>query len=101
MSEQKLNKHIKELCRMAGIRQKVEVSITRGTGVERTIKEKWEMVSTHTARRSFATNAYKAGVPSLAIMQVTGHTTEKSFLKYIKISREENAELLRDHPFFR
>lgn len=100
VSEQKINKHIKELCKMAGITQKVETSITRGK-VEREVKEKWSLVTTHTARRSFATNAFKSGVSSLSIMQITGHTTEKSFLKYIKISREENAELMASHPFFR
>ena len=64
------------------------------------MKEKCDLVSTHVARRSFATNAYKAGVPTIAIMKITGHKKESTFLKYIKISAEENAELLKDHPFF-
>jgi hypothetical protein len=34
-------------------------------------------------------------------MKITGHRTEKSFMKYIKISQEENAELLSDHAFFK
>lgn len=100
VSEQKINKHIKVICRIAGIVQKVEKSITRGGKVERAVFEKCDLVTTHTARRSFATNAYKSGVGSLQIMQITGHTTEKSFLKYIRFSREENADLLASHPFF-
>ena len=48
----------------------------------------------HTARRSFATNMYKRGFPTVAIMQITGHTTEHNFLKYIKVTKEENAEML-------
>lgn len=62
--------------------------------------EKCDAISTHTARRSFATNAYKAGVPTIAIMKVTGHKKESNFMKYIKVSAEENAEMLKSHPFF-
>jgi integrase len=49
---------------------------------------KYKLVTSHTARRSFATNAFKQGVPSLAIMQITGHRTETSFMRYIKIGKE-------------
>ena len=62
--------------------------------------KKYELVSTHTARRSGATNMYIAVIPTLAIMKITGHKTEKAFLKYIKISEEENAEMLAKHCFF-
>lgn len=54
-----------------------------------------------TARRSFATNAYKAGVPTIAIMKITGHRLESTFLKYIRVSAKENAEILSNHPFFK
>ena len=30
-------------------------------------------------------------------MKITGHTTEKSFMKYIKITPTENAKLLQLH----
>lgn len=53
--------------------------------------EKWEKVSTHTARRSFATNMYIMNVPSLTIMAITGHKTEKAFLRYIKVTPEQHA----------
>ena len=56
---------------------------------------------THVARRSFATNAYLAGIPAISIMKFTGHKTESSFLKYIKVNQERNAELLMNHEFFK
>lgn len=101
LTDQFINRTIKKVAREAEITQPVE--IIRYTGGRRVsmVVEKCELVSSHTARRSFATNAYKAGVPTLAIMKITGHTTEKSFLKYIKISEEENAEMLASHEFFR
>ncbi|MFQ8804876.1 MAG: hypothetical protein ACLR8Y_06890 [Alistipes indistinctus] len=58
------------------------------------------MVKTHTARRSGATNMYLAGIPTIAIMKITGHKTEKEFMKYIKITEEESAMELMNHPYF-
>jgi len=62
--------------------------------------DKWNQIRTHTVRRSFATNAYMSGVPMLSIMQITGHRTTESFLKYIRVTKLETAEKLKDHPFF-
>jgi integrase len=61
---------------------------------------KCDIITTHTARRSAATNMFKAGIPALSIMKITGHTTEKSFMKYIKITNEENAELMARNKYF-
>ena len=57
--------------------------------------EKWEHVSSHTGRRSFCTNMYKSGLPSLMIMSISGHKTETSFLKYIKVKQGEHAEMMK------
>ena len=68
-----------------------------------TIKYKvWELISSHTDRRSAATNMYNSGrMKTLQIMLITGHTTEKNFFRYIKINREENAKTLSTDLFFR
>lgn len=100
ISDQKLNEQIKELCRIAGITRTVLINKNNGGRNEEILIEKYKLVSSHTARRSFATNAYKAGVPTIAIMKITGHTKESTFLKYIKVSAQENAEILSRHPFF-
>ena len=63
-------------------------------------QNKWLEIRTHTVRRSFATNAYLAGIPMRDIMQITGHRTTESFLKYIRVTKLETAEKLKDHPFF-
>ncbi len=97
ISNQKFNDYIKEVCEIVGIDSVVYKSITKGGKRETTQYKKWEMVSSHTARRSFATNLYKSGFPSYSIMQITGHKTEAAFLKYIKVTKEEHAKLLMDH----
>jgi len=97
VSNQKFNDYIKEVCKLAGINEPTTKSITKG-GVRVTLRfEKWEMVTSHTARRSFATNLYKSGFPSISIMAITGHKTETSFLKYIKVTPDEHAKLLELH----
>lgn len=101
MSDQKFNEHLKELCKLAKITEPITTVRTEGgRQVSRTV-EKWQLVASHTCRRSGATNMYLAGIPSISIMKITGHKTEKSFLKYIRISQEENAMLLAEHPFFK
>lgn len=101
ISNQKMNEYLKEIAQRAGLDDIVE--ITRHLGGRRVTvnRPKWQMVCTHTARRSFATNAYLNQVPTLDIMKLTGHKTETSFMKYIKITEEETATRLLDHPFFR
>lgn len=97
ISNQKLNQHLKEICRLAGIEETIIKTTTQGGKTCTNTFKKYELVTTHTARRSFATNLYLAGVPSITIMKVTGHKTETAFLKYIKISEQENAKLLQEY----
>lgn len=96
-SNQKFNFELKKIAELAGLNETTHKTITRG-GI-RIIKayKKWEQVTTHTARRSFATNLYKSGFPSISIMAITGHKTEEAFLKYIKVTPEEHARKLREH----
>ena len=100
ISNQKFNDYLKDVCRIAGIDELVNQTRTTGGKKITTLKHKYELVSSHCARRSFATNAYKAGLPTLAIMAITGHKTEKIFLKYVRVSKEEHAGLMSEHPFF-
>lgn len=100
ISNDKMNEYLKELGQLAGFIDPVEIIYTKGGKREREVLQKWELITVHTARRSFATNAYLASVPTISIMKITGHRTEKSFLQYIKISQEDNANKLINHPFF-
>lgn len=100
ISNQKFNDYLKEICRIVGIDELVQITKTVAGKRQTTICQKHELVSSHTARRSFATNAYKAGIPTLAIMAITGHSTEKVFMKYVRVSKEEQAGLISSHGFF-
>lgn len=91
---QTMNKHLKYIGRLAKIDEPI-VKI-RNRGKERVTETipKYKLITTHTARRSFATNMFKRGLQSRMIMKVTGHRTEQAFSSYIKVSQEENAELM-------
>lgn len=100
ISNDKMNEYLKELGQKAEFTEPVEIIHTKGGERQREVLQKWQLITVHTARRSFATNAYLASVPTISIMKITGHRTEKSFLTYIKISQEDNANKLINHPFF-
>lgn len=101
ITNQKANEYLKELGELAGIEDSVLITSYRsGKRIDQVFK-KYQLITTHTARRSFASNAFKADVPVKSIMQITGHKTEKEFYKYIRLSGEEHAEMIADNPFFR
>jgi integrase len=87
ISSQKFNRYIKEVCETAGMDEKGRLASDLSLPL-------CECISSHTARRSFATNYYLAGFPTLDLMKITGHKSERSFLKYIKVSKEDTAKRL-------
>lgn len=91
VNEQDINVTIKLIAQKAKINELIK---------QKDNEPKYSLISSHSGRRSFCSNAYKSGMDSLAIMQLSGHKTEKSFLTYIKISKEEFAERIANHHFF-
>lgn len=98
ISDVKYNEYIKEVCKRAGLTQKVKgskkVETTPGNKQYRKEKgmyPKWELVSSHIGRRSFATNFYGA-IPTTFLIYITGHSTEKMFLEYIGKSNKDLAK---------
>jgi integrase len=99
--EQYINRDIKkvaELCKINEVLRWNEKKL--GKTYEKTCM-KWKKISCQTGRRTFCTNAYLSGIPTISIMMISGHSTEANFLKYIKMSKEENARTLADHEYFK
>lgn len=97
ISEQNFRSHLKEICKAAGLNDRVTVKIRNG---KPEYKKKWEAISPHSARRTFASalffgwfNRDKEGkekpMPAVYCMACTGHKTEKSFLLYIGAKKED------------
>lgn len=91
--DQHLNERIKVVGLLLGWTENAGISEHRGILKARSNKRFCDAIVTHTARRSFATNAYKEGVPLSAIMAVTGHTSEDMLKKYLKLDSKEKALL--------
>lgn len=98
ISDQKYNEYIKEVCKVAKLTHLVKGSI-RNKETDR--KEsgmfpKWELVTSHIGRRSFATNNY-GRIPTSLLISATGHSTEKMFLEYIGKTDTQKAMQLAEY----
>lgn len=95
ISQQKLNKHIKKVCELAKIEEKIKgKKYDKKTGRKKTSNyPKWQLITSHTFRRSFATNYYKK-IPTPVLIGITGHSKESMFLEYI--NRREDKDLNAD-----
>jgi integrase len=88
ITNQYFNREIKEIMKLAGFTERVSFPVKEGTKTIEVNYEKWELISSHTCRRSFCTNQFLKGVPALLIRKISGHKTEKAFMEYIKVDEE-------------
>lgn len=100
ISDQKHNKQVKAIGKLAGINEDVILAKTRGGKRIESINPKYKFITSHTARRSGATNMYLAGVDLKFIQDILGHSKIEQTIRYIKVTAEENAKRLIDHPYF-
>lgn len=91
--DQDLNERIKVIGRLLGWRENAGITERHGMMEVPTQKRFYECIKTHTARRTFATNAYKHKISLSSIMVITGHSSEKMLRKYLKLDNEERAIL--------
>lgn len=82
---------VKEVTRIAGIRNEIQVLRKRGNRKIESWVPKWRLVCSHTCRRTFCTNAYSAGMPTIAIRLISGHVDDKGLFKYIRVNQDETA----------
>ena len=90
--EQPFNRAIKKIGELAGIDKDIVLTESIGGEVKERVVKKYELMTSHTARRTGATNLFLLGYSLLQITKVTGHTTTESLMDYIKVSLEENAD---------
>jgi integrase len=94
ISNTNYNLYIKEIGKLAGINETITHN-TYKAGKEISIKKKkFELITSHTSRRSFATNMYHRRYSPVMIMSITGQKKESTFLKYIRITNEEAVKII-------
>ena len=96
LSNQKFNDYIKEACEVAGYTDEVMQVKYRGSNREENTFKKFELVSSHTARRTFATIAMSKGANPFAVMQITGHKSINTFMRYVNITQNQTRQLMTD-----
>ncbi|MCL1671540.1 tyrosine-type recombinase/integrase [Elizabethkingia ursingii] len=90
------NKQIKIIAKLAGINYTLNAKKRIGHRAKLHIVEKWQALTSHIGRRSFATNFY-GKIPTPLLMHATGHSSEQIFLKYINDHDNEKIVSLSEH----
>ena len=91
-TNQKMNTYLKELGELMGFTDSVEMRENIAGKTVMVKMRKCDAMTTHTARRTFATIAFTEWLmPAWMVMQATGHKTERDFLRYVKVSKDQAA----------
>lgn len=96
-----INEYIKEAGRLAKIEEVVLLEKIIDGKTQKIEVPKYSLIQSHTARRSFCTNAYLSKMPVIDIMAISGHSTEREFYKYIKVTPKERAVKISESNFFK
>ena len=80
-----MNRDLKELCKLTEINEPIRITSYKGNVRIDEIHPKWELVGTHTGRRSFVVNALSLGIPPSIVMKWTSHSDYKAMKPYIDI----------------
>lgn len=92
ISPQKFNSYVKECCRLAGIDSPTSITRYRGTKrLDKTVP-KYELITSHTARKTFVTNSLVLGMKEMVVRNITGHKKEETFRRYVKIAENLKQE---------
>jgi integrase len=82
------NQFLKELCKNAGINSKITITKYKGSERIEMTRPKYEFISSHTGRRTFANLSLQRGMLQKEIMPITGHRTLEAFMKYVKVTAD-------------
>ena len=92
ISSQKFNKNIQKICKLAGFTEEIKNTSYIGSKKVVEIKQRWQMVASHTARRTFITIAAEKMMPDHIIMSITGIRDPKTLKKYKKVNKDSIME---------
>lgn len=85
IKNQPMNRDLKELCELAGIDEEIRITTYKGNQRIDEIRKKYELIGTHTGRRTFIVNALSRGIAPNVVMKWTGHSDYKAMKPYIDI----------------
>jgi integrase len=95
ISNQKYNQYLKEVARISGITSSYKRYYYIGSTRYEESGEKWQFITSHSARRTFVVNALYLGIPAEVIMRWTGHSDYDAMKPYIDIVDELKQEQMK------
>ena len=96
ITNQKLNQYLKELGKKAGLFDKVRITEQKGNQTIEKEYQKYELITTHTARRTFITLSLTKGMNAQIVMSITGHKSYNSFKKYVNLVTTDKQKALKE-----
>lgn len=94
ISNQKMNDYLKELGEMCEINEPQTVTYYVGNKRVDEVYPKYELLGTHTGRRTFICNALALGIPAQVVMKWTGHSDYKAMQPYIAVAESVKVEAM-------
>lgn len=96
-----MRRKCREITKLAGFDSPCLFSRVQGGVLVKEHRPKWDLTTTHTMRRSFATNAFISGMPERMIMKIGGWKSYGSFERYLRLSGLDIAKLAMEQPFYK
>ena len=90
-----MNQYLKEMAKECGLDALVTDIQFKGNERIETVQPKHELISTHTGRRTFISNALMKGISANVVMQFTGHSDYKAMKPYIAIAESAKKEAMK------
>lgn len=94
ITNQRMNMYVKDLCELCEINRPITHTYYRGSERIDETMPKYELIGTHTGRRTFICNALMLGIPAEIVMKWTGHADYKSMKPYIEIANNAKAKAM-------
>ena len=91
-TNQAMNRSLKDLCQLAEINEPIRITTYKGNVRTDAVHPKWELIGTHTGRRTFIVQALSMGISPNIVMKWTGHSDYKAMKPYIDIVDSIKAE---------
>lgn len=88
ISQQKFNSYLKELFRKIKLDRTVIVHVVKGKQVYSSVEPLYNVISSHTARRTFITICLEKGMQIQDVMRMSGHSDYASMKPYMRVTRK-------------
>lgn len=95
ISSQKFNKRIQMVCKKIGFTESFKRTSIKGTQKDVEVFQRWQIITSHTARRTFITLSKEKNLPDHLIMKVTGHRSLRSMHGYARFNKEALRDLTK------